>query len=339
MKAVLFQKPWEAACIDVPKPQPGPGQALIRIVSAGICGSDIGAYRGTNALVSYPRIIGHELAGIVEQIPEDNAAGIKPGDRVVVNPYVYCGHCYPCSLGRTNCCTDLKCLGVHIDGGMAEYFCHPADMLIPLPDNVPWDTAPIAEPLVIALHGLHRGALKAGEHAAIIGAGPIGLLAAMAAKALGAAPILLDVVDARLEFARDCGIQFTINTLREDAVARIADITGGRMAELVCECSGANAAIRSTLELVSSAGRITLTGWPAGETPLPTAVITRKEVDIRGARTAMTREFADSLAMIADGSVDVRKILTKTISIDEAPATIADIEKNPGNYMKVNVLF
>ena len=334
MKAVLFQKPWEAACIDVPKPRPSPGQALIRIVSAGICGSDIGAYRGTNALVSYPRIIGHELAGVVEQVPEDNAAGIKPGDRVVVNPYVY-----PCSLGRTNCCTDLKCLGVHIDGGMAEYVCHPADMLIPLPDSVPWDIAPIAEPLVIALHGLHRGALKAGEHVAIIGAGPIGLLAAMAAKALGATPILLDVVDARLEFARNCGIPFTINTLREDAAARIAEITGGRMAELVCECSGANAAIRSTLELVSSAGRITLTGWPAGETPLPTAVITRKEVDIRGARTAMTHEFADSLAMIANGSVDVRKILTKTISIDEAPATIADIEKNPGNNMKVNILF
>ena len=339
MKAVLFQKPWEAACIDVPKPRPSPGQALIRIVSAGICGSDIGAYRGTNALVSYPRIIGHELAGVVEQVPEDNAAGIKPGDRVVVNPYVYCGHCYPCSLGRTNCCTDLKCLGVHIDGGMAEYVCHPADMLIPLPDSVPWDIAPIAEPLVIALHGLHRGALKAGEHVAIIGAGPIGLLAAMAAKALGATPILLDVVDARLEFARNCGIPFTINTLREDAAARIAEITGGRMAELFCECSGANAAIRSTLELVSSAGRITLTCWPAGETPLPTAVITRKEVDIRGARTAMTHEFADSLAMIANGSVDVRKILTKTISIDEAPATIADIEKNPGNNMKVNILF
>lgn len=339
MKAVLFQKPWEAVCIDVPKPQPGPGQALIRIVSAGICGSDIGAYRGTNALVSYPRIIGHELAGIVEQIPADNAAGIQPGDRVVVNPYVYCGHCYPCGLGRTNCCTDLKCLGVHIDGGMAEYFCHPADMLIPLPANVPWDIAPIAEPLVIALHGLHRGELKAGEHAAIIGAGPIGLLVAMAAKALGAVPILLDVVDARLEFARSCGIPFTINTMQEDAAAKVAEITGGRMAELVCECSGANAAIRSTLELVSSAGRITLTGWPAGETPLPTATITRKEVDIRGARTAMTREFADSLEMIANGSVDVRKILTKNISIDDAPATIADIEKNPGNYMKVIVLF
>lgn len=119
-------------------------------------------------------------------------------------------------------------------------------MLIPLPDNVPWDTAPIAEPLVIALHGLHRGALKAGEHAAIIGAGPIGLLAAMAAKALGAVPILLDVVDARLEFARDCGIQFTIIPCGRTPWpgSRISPAAG--WASWSCECSGANAAIRST---------------------------------------------------------------------------------------------
>ena len=338
MKAIQFKGPWEVSCIDVPKPVPKEGEALIKIVSAGICGSDIGAFRGTNGLVSYPRIIGHELAGIVESIPEDNPGGFKPGDRVVVNPYIYCGSCYPCSLGRTNCCTDLKCLGVHVDGGMAEYFCHPADMLIRLPDNVPWDIAPIAEPLVIAIHGLHRGALKAGEHAVIIGAGPIGLLAAMAAKAMGAVPILLDLVDARLSFAKESGIDYVVNTAREDAAAVVSRLTGGRMAELICECSGANAAIRSAIDLVSSAGRITLTGWPSKETPLPTDMFTRKEIDIRGARTAVTSEFADSLEMISSGSVDVRRILTKTISIDEAPETIIDIEKNPGNYMKVNVM-
>ena len=149
------------------RPVPGPGQALIKVVTAGICGSDIGAFRGTNGLVSYPRVIGHELAGIVESIPDGNPKGIRVGDRVVVDPYLYCGHCYPCSIGRTNCCTDLHVLGVHVDGGMAEYFCHPADMLVKIPDGMDWVLAAMAEPLTISLHGVHRGGLKAGEFCAI----------------------------------------------------------------------------------------------------------------------------------------------------------------------------
>ncbi|MEG0340201.1 MAG: alcohol dehydrogenase catalytic domain-containing protein, partial [Oscillospiraceae bacterium] len=103
MKAIKIQKPWEVSCVDMDKPVPLKGEALIKIVSAGICGSDIGAFRGTNGLVSYPRVIGHELAGIVEEISIDNPKGLKVGDRVIVDPYIYCGKCYPCSIGRTNC--------------------------------------------------------------------------------------------------------------------------------------------------------------------------------------------------------------------------------------------
>lgn len=337
MFGVKFEKPWDVACVELEKPVAKAGEALIRVKSAGICGSDIGAFRGTNGLVTYPRVIGHEIAGEVISIPEDNPRGIKVGDHVIVDPYLYCGECYPCSIGRTNCCEDLKVLGVHVEGGMAEYFTHPADMLWKLPEDLPWDLAPIAEPLTISLHGIHRGALKAGEHVAIIGAGPIGLLAAMAAITYGAEPILLDLVDERLAFARELGVKYTINSGKEDIVAKVAEYTNGRMAELVMECSGANAAIRSTLDLVSNAGRITLTGWPKQDTPLPTGMITKKEVDIRGARTS-ANEFEEAIDLIYSGKVDARKILTKTISIQEAPETIIDIEKNPGNYMKVNVI-
>jgi len=337
VKAIKFEEPWKVQCIDIEKPEPKEGEALIKVKAAGICGSDIGAFRGTNPLVSFPRIIGHEIVGEVLSIPEDNARGIKAGDRVIVDPYLYCGTCYPCSVGRTNCCTDLKVLGVHVEGGMAEYMTHPADMLWKLPDDMPWDIAPMAEPLTIALHGIHRGELAAGEHVAIIGAGPIGLLAAMAALAYGAEPIVIDVVDERLEFARELGVRYTINSAAQDVVQKVSEYTKGRMAELVMECSGANAAVRSTLDIVSNAGRITLTGWPKKETPLPTDAITRKEVDIRGARTS-ANEFEEAIRLIYTGKVDVRKILTKVVGMDETPETIIDIEKNPGNYMKVNVV-
>ena len=205
-----------------------------------------------------------------------------------------------------------------------------------MPDDMDWTDAAMAEPLTISLHGIHRGGLKAGEYCAIIGAGPIGLLAGMIAQAYGAHAILLDLVQERLDFAKELGIEYVINSGKEDAVARVKEITGGDMAQQVMECSGANAAILSTLDLVSHAGRITLTGWPPRETPIPTDVITRKEIDIRGARTS-AGEFEEAIELIYTKKVDVAKILTKTITIEEAPETIRDIEKNPGNYMKVVV--
>ena len=333
MKAIKLAEPRQVDCVELEKPVPGPGQALIRIKTAGICGSDIGAFRGTNKLVSYPRIIGHELAGIIEEIPADNPKGLKVGDKVIVDPYLYCGTCYPCSIGRTNCCTSLKVLGVHIDGGMAEYYCHPADMLVKMPEDMDWTDAAMAEPLTISLHGIHRGGLKAGEYCAIIGAGPIGLLAGMIAQAYGAHAILLDLVQERLDFARELGIEYVINSREENPVERVSEITGGTMAQQVMECSGANVAVLQTLDLVSHAGRITLTGWPPKETPIPTDVITRKEIDIRGARTS-AGEFEEAIELIYTKKVDVAKILTKTIGLEEAPETIRDIEKNPGNYMK-----
>lgn len=338
MKAIRIVEPFKVECIEVAKPTPKEGQALLKIMTAGICGSDIGAFRGTNNLVSYPRIIGHELAGIVESIPENNPKGIKAGDRVVVEPYMFCGHCYPCSIGRTNCCTSMKTLGVHVDGGMCEYFCHPASMLVKIPDGMTWEQAAMAEPLTISLHGIHRGSFKAGEYCVVTGAGPIGLAAAMTAQAYGGHAILIDIVQERLDYARSVGIEYTINSGNEDAVKKIADITNGVMAQLIVECSGANSAIRSSLDYVCNAGRIVFTGWPKKETSLPTDVFTKKELDLRGGRNS-AHEFEEALELIHTKRVDMEKLLTKTVPVEDAPATIIDIEKNPGNYMKVVVKF
>ena len=336
MKAVYMEKPGGIEIRDISQRQPGRDEALLKIYAAGICGSDIGAFRGTNVLVSYPRVIGHELAGEIISIPE-NSKGLKAGDRVVVDPYLYCGTCYPCSIGRTNCCTSLRVLGVHVEGGMSETFAHDKEMLHLVPRDIPWELVPMAEPLSIALHGLHRLEVKAGEHLAIFGAGPIGLLAAMAAMHYGAEPIVTDIVEDRLAFARGLGVRHTVNLLREDPVKAVADITKGRLAECVMEASGANAAILSAMDVVSHAGRIALTGWPKEPTLIPTDRITRKEIDIRGARTS-AGEFGEAVSLIQTGRVDVRKILSKVITLDEVPDTIRDIDKNPGAYLKVNVL-
>ena len=339
MKAVQISKPGEISLAEFEMPTAQGNEAMIKIISAGICGSDIGAFRGANNLVTYPRIIGHELVGEVVSLPGDksNEGNIKVGDKVILEPYLYCGNCYPCSQGRTNCCVDLKVLGVHKDGGIAEYIAHPADMLLKLPENMDLSVAPIVEPLSIALHGLHRLRITSGEHLAVFGAGAIGLLAAMAAMTYGAIPILIDIVEERLKFAREIGIQNTINTGAVNLLEKIYAITAGRYCECVMEASGANSAVRSTLDVVSFAGRIALTGWPKKETQMPTDLITKKEVDIMGARNS-ANEFEEAIDLIYSGKVDAKSILTKLVRLDEVPAALRDIDRNPGEYLKVNVM-
>lgn len=336
MKSVYLESPNNIKIKEVEKPVRKENEALIKIKSVGICGSDIGAYRGVNPLVSYPRIIGHELAGEVVEIGE-NSKGIKPGDKVIIDPYIYCGKCYPCSIGRTNCCTDLKVLGVHIDGGMVEFFTHPSELLWKVPDNISWEQVPAAEPLTIALHAIHRTKVTAGEHVVIIGAGAIGLLAALSAIAYDANPILLDIVDERLSFANGIGIKHTINAMDKDAVEKIKQITNGRMAEVVIEASGSNAAIRNTLDYVSNAGRVALTGWPKKETSLPTNLFTMKEIDIRGSRTS-AGEFEEALKLISEGTVDVKSIISKVIKLEEVPEAVKELSEHPERYLKINAL-
>ncbi|HWR45642.1 zinc-binding alcohol dehydrogenase family protein [Sporomusa sp.] len=337
MKCICLEQPGKIGVKEIAEVSRQEGEALIQVESAGICGSDVGAFRGSNPLVTYPRVIGHEVVGTILEIGE-NETGLKAGDRVIVDPYIYCGQCYPCSIGRTNCCEKLRVIGVHIDGGMAERIVHPARMLHKVPDSIPLELAPMAEPLTIALHALHRTRTKAGEHVCIIGAGAIGLLMAQAALTYGAFPIVLDVVEERLAFARKLGVQHTILAGVEDAKKRIKEITGGRMAEIVVEASGANAAVRGAIDYVSHAGRIALTGWPKVETSMPTSLFTFKEVDIMGSRTS-AGEFGEALALIANGQIDVRPIVSKVVKFAEVPDSVQELSEHPERYLKIITLF
>lgn len=337
MRAIYLEAPGKIGVKEIKNPDRKPGEALIQVKSIGICGSDIGAYRGSNPLVTYPRVIGHEIAGEVIDI-EENSKGIKVGDKVIIDPYIYCGKCYPCSLNRTNCCEDLKVLGVHIDGGMTELFSHPVKLLNKVPNNISWEQVAVAEPLTISLHAIHRTKVQKGEHVAIIGAGPIGLLAALAAIAYDAVPILIDIVDERLEFANKLGIKYIINSREENAEETIKDITKGRMAEVVIEASGANIAIRNSIDYVAYAGRIAFTGWPKVDTTLPTGIFTKKELDIRGSRTS-AGEFQEALKLISEGIIDVKPIISKVVKLDEIPEAVKELSEHPEKYLKINAVF
>jgi 2-desacetyl-2-hydroxyethyl bacteriochlorophyllide A dehydrogenase len=337
MKTVYLKEPGKVFVQEAEKPAFREGHALIKIKSMGICGSDIGAFRGANPIVKYPVILGHELAGVVEEISGENPRNVKKGDRVVIDPFIYCGKCYPCSIGRTNCCENLRTLGVHTDGGMAEYITHPAHLLVPIPDSLPWEFAPLAEPLAISLHGIHRAKLAAGGKMVINGAGAIGLLAAMAATVYGAEPILIDTVEERLAYAREVGVVHTICIPRQNALEEIRALTNGRMADVVMEASGAGPAIRACLDMAAFTGKIILTGWPKEETRLPTDFITRKELDVLGSRNSKG-ELEEALSMIAGGKIDAKAILSKLISLDEVPDAVRELSEYPGRYLKINAM-
>lgn len=336
MKAIHLQSPGSIAVAEVDLPKRKDQDVVIKVRSLGICGSDIGAYLGTNPLVSYPRIIGHEVAGEVLEVPEGETE-LKAGDRVVLEPYVYCGTCYPCKNGHTNCCENLTVLGVHINGAMAEYFSHPRHLVHKVPDNIPWNLLAMVEPLTISMHAVKRARVKKGEHVVITGSGPIGLLAAQYALALEAVPVVVDPVEERLEFARKLGVKYIVNPVTQDAAKEIKAITQGRMAEVVIEASGNAAAIRSSIDYVSFSGRISLVGWPQNEISLPTALFTKKELDILGSRNSY-RSFPESIQLIAENKVDVAAVITKTIAFEEVPELVHDISANPGNYLKVVAL-
>jgi 2-desacetyl-2-hydroxyethyl bacteriochlorophyllide A dehydrogenase len=333
MKSICLKRPGDIAVADIPEQKREPGEVLIRVRSAGVCGSDIGAYKGENPLVSYPRVIGHEIAGEVLEVADDERE-FRIGERVIIEPYVYCGQCYPCSIGHTNCCQNLAVRGVHIEGGLAEIISHPRHLLHKLPENLPWRLAPLAEPLVIAMHAIRQSEVASGQHVVVTGSGPIGLLAAQYAATLGAIPIIVDPVEERLALARSLGVGHTVNPAASEAVAVISAVTKGRMAEAVIECSGAASAIRGSIDYVSYAGHVSLVGWPKGDVSLPTALFTKKELTVRGSRNSVG-QFPESIRLIAEGKVEVAALVTKTVSLDEMPATVADVAAHPENYLKV----
>ena len=336
MKAIVIHRPQEISLQEVSLPERQENEVLIKVRGMGICGSDIAAYKGINPLVTYPRIIGHEIAGEVLEVPQGETE-MMPGDRVVIEPCVYCGTCYPCLNKRTNCCENLTVRGVHIDGGMSEFCFHPRQLIHKVPADVSWKHLAMVEPLTISVHAVKRARLVKGEHLVVSGSGPIGLLAAQYALVIGAVPIMVDPIDERLAFARLRGIPHGINPVKESAVERIREITGGRMAEVVVEASGSDAAIRSSIDYAAYSGRIVLVGWPKGEVSLMTAMLTKKELDVMGSRNSF-QNFPESIDLIAGNKIDVASLVTRTVSFEEVPAVVKEIAAYPEKFMKVVAL-
>jgi len=336
MKALTIQEPGKLMIEDIAKPVLTQGHALIKMETCGICGSDVTAYHGKNPTMKYPiQGIGHEGIGTIIEIAE-NEKHLKIGDRVALEPYVPDFTCHMCKVGRYNNCVDLHVRGVHIDGMMVEYISHPLQLIHKLPDELDSVKAACVEPLTIGLHGATRARVAKGEKVVIFGAGTIGLMAAFACLNYGATPIIVDVLQARLDFAKEVGIPYTFNSLEGDVVDFLKEVTEGKLPDAMIECTGAPVIIAEMHNYVCYGGRIALVGWPKGPVTINTIRCMQKEIDICPSRNSANK-FPESIHLITSGKVPVEKMITKIIELEDTDKVIKDMIENPSDYLKVVV--
>lgn len=336
MKMLCLPEPGKLEIRDMPKPVLTEGQAIIKMDMCGICGSDVTAYRGVNPTMKYPvNGLGHEGVGIIEEIG-DNDKGLKQGDRVALEPYVPCNKCHMCAVGRFNNCADIRVCGVHKDGMMTEYFFHPVQLLYKLPDELSFTHAALVEPLTIGLHGATRARVSKGEHCVVFGAGIIGLMASFACINYGATPILIDVLQKRLDYAKELGIPYVFNSQEGDIETYLKEVTGGKLPEAMIDCTGAPVILENMHNYVCHGGRIALVGWPHNPVSINTVRMTQKEIDILPSRNSNAK-FPEAIQLVNEGKVPTDAIITKVIKLAEVEDTIKDMIQNPSDYLKVIV--
>lgn len=336
MKMLCLPEPGKLEIRDMPKPVLTEGQAIIKMDMCGICGSDVTAYRGVNPTMKYPvNGLGHEGVGIIEEIG-DNDKGLKQGDRVALEPYVPCNKCHMCAVGRFNNCADIRVCGVHKDGMMTEYFSHPVQLLYKLPDELSFTHAALVEPLTIGLHGATRARVSKGEHCVVFGAGIIGLMASFACINYGATPILIDVLQKRLDYAKELGIPYVFNSQEGDIETYLKEVTGGKLPEAMIDCTGAPVILENMHNYVCHGGRIALVGWPHNPVSINTVRMTQKEIDILPSRNSNAK-FPEAIQLVNEGKVPTDAIITKVIKLAEVEDTIKDMIQNPSDYLKVIV--
>lgn len=321
MRALVCTKPGTFDYTDITKPSLKEGHAIIRIQRVGVCGTDLHAFEGTQPYFSYPRILGHELAG--ELVEFDGADGFAKGDVVSVIPYFHCGHCVACRNGKTNCCAQMKVCGVHVDGGMVNYLSVPSSSLLHS-QGLQLDELALVEPLAIGAHGIRRAAVEPGEFVLVVGAGPIGLATMEFARVAGGKVIALDVNEQRLQFCKDTlKVEHTINPVSTDAIGVLREITQGDMPTVVIDATGNLKAINNAFSFMAQGGRYVLIGLQKGDIVFSHPEFHKREGILMSSRNATRQDFEHVMNCIKRGSVRPETYITHRVGFEQVGSEFA----------------
>lgn len=318
MKAIQLVAPKNFLSCEIDEPgKPGPGEALIETSRMGICGTDVSCYLGKFPFFDYPRIPGHELGVKVLEVGE-NVKNIKPGDRCSVEPYMNCGTCHACKKGKGNCCSNLKVFGVMMNGGLCERSIIRADKLHPS-EKLSYEQLALVETLAIGCHASDRGASKQGDHALIIGAGPIGLSTLEFVRLTGATVSVMDMSDERLEFCRST---YGINNLIKfqgngSEIEKIKQITEGGFYDVVIDATGSNKSMSNALEYVAFGGSLVYVGITTENISFTHPSLHRREISLLASRNALPKDFPRIINLIENGTINTHPWITHRLEMDD----------------------
>lgn len=293
------------------KPALTKGNAIIKIKRIGICGTDLHAYEGTQPFFSYPRVLGHELAG--ELVEFDDAPGFEVGEAVSFIPYFNCGECVACRMGKPNCCAKMQVCGVHVHGGMAEYISVPSRYLLH-GEGLSYDEIALVEPLAIGAHGIRRAGVESGEFVLVIGAGPIGLGTMEFARIALGKVIALDINDQRLQFCKDkLKVEHTVNALSPDVTEQLMEITNGDMPTVIIDATGSLKAINNAFQYMAHGARYVLIGLQKGDVSFSHPEFHKREGTLMSSRNATRDDFEHVIASMKKGEVDPTTYITHRV--------------------------
>ncbi|WP_118184614.1 zinc-binding alcohol dehydrogenase family protein [Paraburkholderia phosphatilytica] len=320
MKTVICEQPGKLTVAERPAPEAGPDDVLIRVKRVGVCGTDLHIFTGNQPYLAYPRVMGHELSGIVEAAPP--GARVSAGDQVYVMPYLSCGQCVACRAGKTNCCANIRVLGVHADGGMVEYLAVPQAFVFKA-EGVTLEQAAMLEFLAIGAHAVSRADVAKGQRALVVGAGPIGMAALIFAKLRGAQVTVLDSRDDRLAVCeRALGADYTVKLDTTEAahdVDTLARVTDNEFFDVVFDATGNAKAMERGFRFVAHGGKYVLISIVSSTITFSDPEFHKRETTLLASRNATVADFETVLAAMRAGKIPTDALNTHTLALENLP--------------------
>jgi threonine dehydrogenase-like Zn-dependent dehydrogenase len=337
MRALFLTAIGQTEIREIDKPSIGPEEVLLKIGMVGFCGGDLNGFKGLFELQEYPNVLGHEVGGTIEEIGSQVPESFKLGNKVTVYPYLNCGKCISCRKGRRNACQDNKTMGVRRPGAMTRYIAiHWQDLFTS--EKLSLKELALVEPLTVGFHAAARGRVSSQDRVAVIGCGIVGMGAIASAVNRGAEVIAIDIDDSKMEIAKKIGVAHTINTSKEDLHEALMRITDGDGPDVIIEAVGNAMTYRAAVDEVAYTGRVVCIGYAKSAVEFNTGIFVRKEIEILGSRNC-TDEFPEVIAYLEAGKFPVEDVISKTVSLDDAGAALADWAANAKGITKIMVDF
>ncbi|MBR3029223.1 MAG: zinc-binding alcohol dehydrogenase family protein [Bacteroidales bacterium] len=338
MKALQIPSLKKIQVIDLPKPEAGAGEVLLKLKYVGFCGSDLNTFLGRNTMAKPNVIPGHEIGAVIEAVGPDCPPEFQIGQVVTVNPYTNCGHCASCRNGRYNACQNNETLGVQRDGAMREYIALPWQKIIPVKNITPRDTA-LIEPMSVGFHAVSRGQVSDIDTVLVLGCGMVGLGAIIRSVQRGATVIAVDLSQEKLDLAIKAGAAYGINSTKEDILTKVMEYTDGMGADVVIEAVGSPITYVSAIDAVSFTGRVVCIGYAKSDVSFQTKYFVQKELDIRGSRNATPDDFRAVLNYMHHTQMQMEPFISGIIQPEEAQQALEAWAEAPGKVFRILVKF